>query len=486
MTEARAPADRSDRGRAALGWALAAACVLYALGIHHGIGPGPVGVELRWYEPRGFLLRWGWLSFAFESTPRLMVLLTLPAVALSLAVVATTASAVARAISVVCTIATPLYLFYGDQATRVWEWFGWRGSAVLTMLAVCVGLALAAPLLAVSWLRLAWPMRIATYLPFACGAIAFIRNATGTDPSLRFNLSPWPAVPVFGLEVAALFTAAWLLGVSLGLRGVAEWRGAPGGASRLVLGVGLGIAVPIAILALGARFSLFPFAFGRGTYLACALVCALAIGLAASLGVRGDAEGTRLRSLYSGAGAALVLLPILVGQAWARVDYFVTREERAREIIDALQTWFDREGLYPDELDQLLESQDLGTIPRPAIGFGFLYHDEFRYRSFGTSFLLEFPAPRWVECAYTPPFEDEEDEDGAPADAEAASEDEGLEAWERPRGAAEGPETEGAAAAAQAGRAGGPAAGSDEADGSDADGGLGESWSCPSKPPELW
>jgi hypothetical protein len=481
VTGPEAPADRSGRGRSALGWSLAIGCVLYALLVHHGIGPGPVGVDLRWYEPRGFLLRWGWLSFAFESAPRLIVLLTLPAVALALAVVATTASALARAISLICAIATPLFLFYGDQATRVWEWFGWRGSAVLSLLAVCVGLPLAAPLLAASWLRLGWPLRVATYLPFAFAAVAFLRNATGTDPSLRFNLSPWPAVPVFGLEAAALFIAAWLLGVALGLRGIAEWRRGPGGASRLVLGVVVGIAVPIAILAAGARLSLFPFAVGRGAYLASALVCALAIGLSASLGVRRDAERTRLRSLYSGVGAGLVLLPILVGQAWARVDYFVTREQRAREIIDALQTWFDREGLYPDELDLLVESRDLAAIPRPAIGFGFLNDDEFRYRSFGTSFLLEFPAPRWVECAYTPPFEDEDDEE-EDVEAEAGSGE--LEAWERPPASAP-PADEGAPDAAEAERVTAEDV-PDEDGAAGEDGGLGEAWSCPSKPPELW
>jgi hypothetical protein len=475
MTSADAPADGGGRGRAALGWALAAASVLYAFAIHHGIGPGPVGVELRWYEPRGFLLRWSWLAWAFESAPRLIVALTLPVLALSLGVVATTASAVARAISVICVVATPLYLFYGDQATRVWEWFGWRGSAVLALLAVCVGLSLTAPLLAASWLRLRWPARLAAYLPFALGAIAFIRNATGTDPSLRFNISPWPVVPVFGLEVAALFVAAWLLGIALGLRGVAEWRNGPGRLPRLVLGVALGVAVPALLLAVGSQFSLFPFRVGRGEYLASALVSALAIGLAASLGVRG-AEGARLRSLYSGVGAGLVLLPVLLGQAWARLDYFVTREHRAREIIDALQARFDREGIYPDELEELVESRDLEEIPRPAIGFGFLYDGEFRYRGFGTSFLLEFPAPRWVECAYTPPFEDE--------DGEGAAEDEGeLEAWEREAPPApEGSEAEagGADAGATPSEAGEAAAEADD------DAALGEAWSCPSKPPELW
>jgi hypothetical protein len=448
---AEAPGEDASRSRTALGFALAAVSLLYALFIHHGIGPGPTGVELRWYEPRGFLLQWKWLAWAFGTTPRLIVVLTLPAVALSFAVVAATASALARALSVIGVVATALYLFYGDYATRIWEWFGWRGSAVLALTAVCVGLALTAPLLAASWLRLRWPARVAVYLPFVFGVIAFLRNATGTDPSLRFNLSPWPAVPVFGIEVAGLFVAAWLLGVALGLRGAAAWRRGPGGAARLALGVALGVAVPLALLAAGSRLSLFPFRVGRAEYLASALVCALAIGLAASLGVRGEAEATRERSRCSAVGAALVLLPILTGQAWARFDYWVTREQRAREIIDALQAWFDREGLYPDELEELVASRDLDEIPRPAIGFGLLYDGEFRYRSFGTSFLLEFPATRWVECAYTPAYEDEEGED---ADYDEAS--------------------------------GGERAPGEGAAGDEGDGALGEAWSCPSKPPELW
>lgn len=452
MSAGDAPPAAGGRERTALGLALAAACVLYAVAIHHGIGPAPVGVELRWYEPRGFLVGWSWLALAFESTPRLVVALTLPVVLLSFAVVAATSSALARAVSVVCVVATALYLYYGDAATRVWEWFGWRASAVLALLALCIGLALTAPLLAASWLRLRWPARLAAYLPVALGAVAFVRNATGTDPALRFNLSPWPAVPVFGIEAAGFFIACWLLGISLGLRGIALGRA---GGARAALFVALGIAVPLALLAAGGALALFPFRVGRGEYAASTAICALGIGFAASLRAGGEAGAVRERSRATAVGAALVLLPILVGQAAARLDYWVTREVRAREIIDALEVWFAREGLYPDELGDLVARGDLEAIPRPAIGFSFLYDGAFGYRSFGTSFLLDFPAPRWVECAYTPAFEDE---DGDEAAEESA--DEPLEAWEQAD----------AEAAAGAGEAAG----------------LGEAWSCPSKPPELW
>jgi hypothetical protein len=65
------------------------------------------------------------------------------------------------------------------------------------------------------------------------------------------------------------------------------------------------------------------------------------------------------------------------------------------------------------------------------------------YQNFGINYLLEFSAPRWVQCAYNPPYLDEED-----------GEEEEFEDEEIP---------------------------SEE----DEDG-LPGSWSCPSKPPELW
>ena len=68
------------------------------------------------------------------------------------------------------------------------------------------------------------------------------------------------------------------------------------------------------------------------------------------------------------------------------------------------------------------------------IGFRFLSGAEFHYQNFGTSYLLDFAAPRWVECAYSPPYADDEYED-------------------------------------------------DEADEEEP---LGGSWSCPAEPPELW
>jgi hypothetical protein len=103
-------------------------------------------------------------------------------------------------------------------------------------------------------------------------------------------------------------------------------------------------------------------------------------------------------------------------------------------VIDTLQVHYEREFIYPERLEELVGSGDLTELPRPQIGFSFLSQQDFRYQSFGTSYVLEFSAPRWIQCAYNPPYLDEYEEE---------EEEEELED-------------------------------------------LGGSWSCPSKPPELW
>ncbi len=120
-------------------------------------------------------------------------------------------------------------------------------------------------------------------------------------------------------------------------------------------------------------------------------------------------------------------LPILLGQLLVRWDYAQTRDASAQRLIEALARHYEREQLYPDSLQELVRTSELDSLPRPHIGFGFLGRPPFAYQGFGTSYLLEFAAPRWVQCAYNPPYPDE-----------------------------------------------------------DPDEALGGAWSCPSRPPELW
>ena len=457
-----APLAGSRRSLAAtlFGWAAVAAALLYAVLVHYGVGPSNKGMAWHWYTPRTFLLDIELLYPVFESLGRALLGTAIPAAALAACAIALCRSAVGRALALASIVAVLLFTFYGVQAPFVWDFFHWRASAVLALTAVVVGSSLAAPWLAQSWLRLAWPLRLLVYLPIVFAVFALVRNATGTDESLRFAISPWPAVPVFGIEVAALFIAAWLAGTGIGLWAIARSH-VPGSRRQwgpLVAGVLFAIALPALLLWIGSRLGLFPFRAGAKTFLGASILTAISIAVGPL--VRGGGVRLRRRARHALVGAVLIGIPLVGSEAMARYDYYVTREIRARRIIDALDLYLQRETVYPDALQDLVDAGDIDAIREPSIGFGFLYDAKFRYQNFGTSFILEFAAPRWVECAYTPPFSDEEEEE----------ED----------GSGDGDER---AAPINPADADAP----DDADEAGGDGdSLGEAWSCPSKPPELW
>ena len=126
------------------------------------------------------------------------------------------------------------------------------------------------------------------------------------------------------------------------------------------------------------------------------------------------------------------MAPLVIGQTLTRLDYAETREHRAQLLIDSLKTYEERNAEYPDELTALVEAGLLDEVPKPRIGL--FSGQEFTYQNFGDSYLLEFSAPRWIQCAYNPPWLLEPGEEVDPDDADA----------------------------------------------------LSGSWSCPQKPPEIW
>jgi len=487
MMESQAGSGRS-LGRTLLGWAAVAAALGYVVLIHYGVGPSNKGMAWHWYTPRTFLLDVELLYPVFETTGRALLGTALPAMALVALAFATCRSAVGRGLALASLLAVLLYTYYGVQAPRIWEFFHWRASAVLALTAVAVGFSLAAPLLAASWLRLPWVLRLLIYLPIVFGVFALVRNATGTDESLTFAISPWPAVPVFGIEVGALFVAAWLAGTGVGLRAIARSRSTeqPRARAPFAAQLLLAIALPSLLLWIGSQLGLFPFRAGAKTFIGASLVTALAIAVASR--VRGSGDGLARRARHVLAGAALIGIPLIGSEAVARYDYYVTREIRARRIIDALELYLARETVYPDSLQDLVKAGDIESIPEPAIGFGFLYDAHYRYQNFGTSFILEFPAPRWVECAYTPPFSDEEDDaesDGNGAADEQAGADGGETQVSDATGSSEVSDVPPSPADAEAADA--DAADADAPEDAEGPGdSLGEAWSCPSKPPELW
>jgi hypothetical protein len=276
------------------------------------------------------------------------------------------------------------------------------------------------------------------------------RNVTGTNPYLPFAISPWPAVQVFGLEAIGTTIAALLAGTALALAGLRAWRKSKrvaAGAFALLAG----LALPALAWRAFAELELLPFRVTQQRAVGIAITCAILVAVAAA-GVRFDPRRLRARALHMAVAAALVGIPLLVGTGWARWDYARTRDREARKVIEALAAFYQRDSVYPDALDQLVEAGLLDSIPKPRIGFGFGNEAEsaFVYQAFGTSYLLEFSAPRWVQCAYNPPYFDEE------ADLETSEVD-----------VAEGDAEDDLAP-------------DEERDD------LGGSWSCPSKPPELW
>lgn len=438
MTRAGATPAKRSVARSWAGWILTALLLAYAAVLHKGIGPIPSNLESNWYNPNTFLLgalQGSCLGAATESAGSAIALLALPALATAVAVFFTSRSAVARMLATASVIAVVLFAYYGVQAPGVWKFFHWRWSGCMVLFSICLAAALTAPLLAERWKRRGWPLRLLLYLPLFAAAVVFERNVTGTDDTLQFAISPWPVVQVFGLEVFASVIAVLLLGVAIGLWMVSlGLERTPGDRIALsIVAAVLAPAIPTAALWLGSSQGLVPFRAGPVLLAGTAAIALAALAIAATLGVgRGSGKLNRRARTWA-LGALLLGLPLLVGQILTRLDYTATRDVRAGQIIDALQRHYEKQSIYPEKLEELVGAGDLAEIPKPRIGFAWLSRQEFLYQSFGTSYILEFSAPRWIQCAYNPPYQDEYEEE----------EEEDLED-------------------------------------------LGGAWSCPSKPPELW
>lgn len=427
-------ASRPARWPAVAGWVLTAVLVAFTAWVYWGLGPRPKA--RAWWEPQSSLVRSlskTSLSPLVEDVSVALGGFGLAASALAVAVFLTTRSAVARFLAVFGVLATLCFVFYSIEARFVWSFFHWRWSASMALFAAVLAAALTSPLLAGSWLRRGWPLRVALYLPILIGVLLYERNVTGTDPTLRFAISPWPVVQIFGLELGAACIGALVTGVGIGLAALARARS--GGPAALgVLGAAAAAALPVAAFGLAALQDLLPFAAGPGFFALLAGASLAAFAIAATAGLGGDAARTAGRARVWWVGGILVLAPIVLGQALARIDYTITRDGQAKAIVDGLGRYREREGAYPDDLGQLVAAGDVESIPVPHIGFRMLRDQEFVYQNFGESYLLEFSAPRWIQCAYNPPYLEDDGEEPEEAD-------DGL--------------------------------------------GTGE-WSCPSKPPELW
>ncbi|MBS1107082.1 MAG: hypothetical protein H6Q91_2584, partial [Deltaproteobacteria bacterium] len=85
--------------------------------------------------------------------------------------------------------------------------------------------------------------------------------------------------------------------------------------------------------------------------------------------------------------------------------------------IDAIERYHAEQDVYPSDLAALVPKQ-LPVIEEPHIGWLDWDEEVFTYTDLGDSFLLEFSGPLWVQCAYSPPYEEEVDEDAVEPGAE--------------------------------------------------------------------
>jgi hypothetical protein len=388
--------------RVALGWASSLLSWVWVAWCYRGLGP--TGAP-AWWAPTGSWHRSPLLE-DLASSPFAgadVAGLTAPALALCAATFALTAAALPRSLALGSVPSSALFAFYGLHAPFPWEFFGGSGSLTILATGLVIGAAAASPLLARRWRTEPGPSPAGCAVALALFAIGLQCHTTGWDTSARFNLSPWPAVPIFGLDIAGYTLAGLQLAVGVAL---ASTRVPPAPA------IAGGLALLVSWHA--ARFGWAPTGGLTLTFF-----FALAVSLARAALSRSD-RALLGRDLT--VGGLLLAVPLLAGHAIAEGDHAHTRHVAAERLIQGLAAYYNREEVYPDELAALVASGDLEEVPTPRIGFaaahavGLLEAPRFEYRSLGSSYVLEFASTEWVQCVYSPPWIDE---DEPPLDEEA-------------------------------------------------------------------
>ena len=433
-----------------------------------GAGPGPSELfeDLEWWRPSGSLIRSDALlslaELADRPGPERMVpvyLFWLPPLALTIGGLLLFKSAVMRTFFVWLGLVLGAIAYYGILADRVWSFFEWRFPATMASFVAILTVALFAPSLLRVLTRT--PRWIAGSLLFALFAGVFLLQTeiTGTDANMRFNISPWPVLTVFGMLLFGYCIASLHVAAGLGL-----WL-----SSRLKGAVGAGLGA-LTAAALAALASIYVFSDPPLTRVVLfAVLGAVYMLLAWSL-----AGGPRTPTAPSGLSrvAAGVLIVVMVGVAnqFARANQTAARDETAQVVLLALEEYKKVNQEYPERLKHLVPDY-LPELPRPRIGLIDHEDDEFSYSNFGDSYALEFASVQWVQCAYSPPYEFAAYDD----DEEYDEEDDGeMEAWEE----------------YDVDVAAGPSASEVEEERALTErlrnAGLEGSWNCPKEPPKIW
>ena len=422
-------------------------------GYYELLGPAPSPSELiedlEWWRPYGFAHTRGGFGalerLADGGFPGALVplgLFGLPPLAMLLWGFKLTRSAVLRTLCTTCFLLLAAFVYYGYMADRVWRFFEWRSPVVAATFAGITAAGLFAPSLLRAALKLSRVWTALVLVLVFAGVFLLCTEITGTDSYLRFNISPWPVVTVFGLLLLGSGIAAFHCAA-----GLATWLSARiGGARGLAIGT----------LAAGALIVALTFVIFRDpavrTMLAMTGVGALYALVRARVGAQNPGEAARAGLVVLSAGV-FAFLTINLSNRAATAYQTTARNQTATKVLLALKSFRQERGSYPDRLRHLVPDF-FEEVPHPRIGLIRNEDDEFTYTNLGDSYLLEFSSVMWVQCGYSPPY------DVANYSEEDLEEDDEEPLEDRP----EDPELKALLA----------------------DHGLDGAWNCEDAPPKLW
>lgn len=376
---------------------------LLGVGYYYALGPGPTLSDLAeptWWRPTGSLVGSPALAVLRELSQsentalRLLpvLLFALPPTALVAVGFALFAGAAARAAALAVGLSCVGFAYYGYLAEDIWRFFSWRWAAASLCLAAFASAFLLAPSLLRSGLRLSRAQLAAALVAASATLYLTSIEVTGTDPALRANLSPWPVLTLFGFLL--LGTAIGTLHLAAGA-GTWVWSRLTGSRAPLV-----GVLVAAVIAAVGASVAFpgdTPLAVGGAM---AAAAYALVAGVAPA-----DREPLAQKAVVRATAGGLLVAMILLSNWRAETYQAEARDETSARLIAALDAYRALHGSYPDELVELVPDL-LPRVPEPRMGL-YRHADEvFTYSSFGDSYALEFSSVLWVQCAYTPPYDD--------------------------------------------------------------------------------
>lgn len=401
----------APRNHSPLGWLSVLINAAYAVYGYYGFAPPPGGMPTDWWHGRTFILDFESMGGYVDNPLMGAIVYALPAAVVCAITFYSMRSVIGRLASLWCLLASFLYAASGFAASAPWVLFSWRFTAALELIALSLAATLMSGLLVKSWLRYGAAARALIYLPIFIAIIAAVRGATGTSEQMAFMVSPWPIFTTYGLETGASLVAVFIISIALGLLTLSR------GTIDLAAVAGLAIAIACPAIWIGLGESEITFDVISPLFL-CALAAAL---IGACSVVRSDGKRRQalvMRGFHLGLGGVLGFVPIYSGHALAAGDYSYNRFVQAPQVIEALQSHIKKEEFYPEKLADLVEAGYLDEAPKPRTGFALLetlgLADEvkYRYNEYGSSFILEFDARFWVQCAYSGNYYFDEEEDG--------------------------------------------------------------------------